>query len=77
LAYLPDILAGMTIMNPHKHEFMPLGMLNALLESQRGKCIKCGSLFSHCGGKPGHQVMIPLLHQWPRMDGLICERCAS
>jgi hypothetical protein len=64
LVFYPDILAGtMTV--------------NKLLEQQQGRCIWCGSLFEHCGGTEAHEVAIPCMICFRKMDGLLCEECTA
>jgi hypothetical protein len=75
LAGSPDILAG--IMTEKHSEPLSLEEVNELLEQQEGRCIWCGALFEHCGGTLAHEIMIPCTSCWQKMDGLICETCAS
>jgi hypothetical protein len=71
----PDILAG--IMTEGHSNPISLEKVNELLGQQEGRCIRCGALFEHCGGTLAHEIMIPCTSCWQKMDGLICEACAS
>jgi hypothetical protein len=71
----PDILAG--IMTEGHSNPIFLEMVNELLGQQEGRCIRCGALFEHCGGTLAHEIMIPCTSCWQKMDGLICETCAT
>jgi len=73
LAFAPDILAG--IMTEEHSEPLSLEEVNLLLEQQEGRCIWCGSLFGHCGGTESHEVAIPCMICFRKMDGLLCEEC--
>jgi hypothetical protein len=51
--------------------------INEFLEAQKGRCIRCGHLFEHCGGRKKHRLVIPCACCFNRMDGLICVECAE
>jgi hypothetical protein len=58
-------------------EPISLEEINEFLIAQKGRCIRCGSKFAHCGGRKSHEVAIPCKCCFNRSDGLICMQCAA
>lgn len=52
-------------------------IVNEFLDMQKGRCIRCGRLFQHCGGSTENIVFVPCECCFRKMDGLICSACAE
>jgi hypothetical protein len=52
-----------------------LSVINDFLQMQKGRCIRCGKLFSHCGGSV--DLALPCECCFSKQDGLICIECTE